>query len=87
MHGLAVVREHDDVRRLIRVGPDRGREVLGDDARQVELVFELPDAALREVRRVLGLDSPSVAPTGLTFATREPWLCLFARFERRFRNK
>ena len=35
----------------------------------------------------LGLDSPSVEATGLTFATREPWLCLFARFERRFRSK
>ena len=35
----------------------------------------------------LGLDSPSIEPTGLTLATREPWLFLFALFERRFRSK
>ena len=74
---------HPVPRRLVRI--DHEGQV---DVRVLsghELVKRVRDDVFRYAGS-LGLDSPS-EPTGLTLATREPGLFLFARFERRFRSK
>ena len=79
---------HPVPRRLVRIH-DEGQE----DVRMLpghELVKRVRDDVFRAAAREDeddAIPTPSIEPTGLTLATREPWLFLFALFERRFRSK
>ena len=79
---------HAVPRGLVRIH-DEGQE----DVRMLpghELVKRVRDDVFRAAAREDeddAIPTPSIEPTGLTLATREPWLFLFALFERRFRSK